>query len=62
MKVRENMKNIKDEIENNNLKEIRKKSKIANIQFNSKAPETQILQTCNRLNLYGDYYTAKKLD
>ena len=30
MKVRENMKNIKDEMENTKLKEIRSKSKIAN--------------------------------
>ena len=39
MKVRENMKNVKEEIENAKLKEIRRKSKIANVQFNQKAPE-----------------------
>ena len=34
MKVRENMKNIKEEIEKTNLKEIRQNSTFANIQFN----------------------------
>jgi len=34
MKVRENMKNIKEEIEKTKLKEIRQNSTFANIQFN----------------------------
>jgi hypothetical protein len=39
MKVRENMKNVKEEIEKTKLNEIRKNSTFANIQFNSKIPE-----------------------